>query len=57
MKPDPVKPRRALVEDPELAAMNRISRALNALDQAGRERVLSWIASRYAAPKDTKEQR
>lgn len=48
MKPDPTpRPKRALVEDPELLAINRIVRALTALDEAARQRVLAWMTAKY----------
>lgn len=41
------KPKGAIVADPELAAMNRLAKILDALPGESRERVLWWISLRY----------
>jgi hypothetical protein len=41
--------RGSLVLDAELNALNKITKALNALDGPTRRRVLAYLADRYAA--------
>ncbi len=43
----------SIVVDAELAAMNRITKLLNALEPIARWRVLAWLQDRYAIPQPT----
>lgn len=48
IKPQPEEaPRKVLVRDPEVQAMDRLSRILNGLAEETRTRVLAWLCCRY----------
>lgn len=47
----PVKPKGKIVDDPELIAMNRINRIINALpNEPTRIRVIRWLAAKAEFP-------
>lgn len=52
MKPPQNDQPRTLTADPELAAMSRISKALNSLPDDARQRAVAWLLAKYG-PKET----
>ncbi len=47
MKTEEPASKGAIVNDPELSAMNAIAKRLNALDEPARMRVMSWLTDKY----------
>jgi len=46
------KPKATMIQDTELAAMNRIAKLLAGLEDAARSRVLAWVSAKFAAVKE-----
>lgn len=47
------EPRKTLVRDPEVQAMDRLSRILASLESSARQRVVRWLKDRYCDGSDS----